>query len=204
MSKIQVASLFRTTIRATFLAVLCGTFAAPTVRAQSRPTFVLPSLDAAPADNSLVATATPTVSPALAKSYTALTPAVATDTPAPPSSSHRRVVAEANPELNACHKRYADAIYNIGLALWTAPTAQHQALERLLNAAVAAQSITLDPKPSDQVASFCSDDTLNTLEATVVRLKEKGWVPMTHTEEHVVKSANVSDELKHALDAIWR
>jgi hypothetical protein len=109
---------------------------------------------------------------------------------------------DATPELTTCRKRYADAVYNIGLALWTAPEVQHRALERLLNAAAAAQTAADDPNPSEQVAMFCADSTLNDLEATVVRLKAKGWVPLTDVEEHTATTTNLNDELKHAINGI--
>jgi hypothetical protein len=119
---------------------------------------------------------------------------------APPASRHHQ--PEVTSELSICRKRYADAVYTIGLALWTAPEVQHRALERLLNAAAAAQSAAMDPEPSEQGKAFCSDSTLNDLEATVVRLKAKGWVPLTDVEEHAVTTVNLSDELKHAINGI--
>jgi hypothetical protein len=121
-----------------------------------------------------------------------------------PTTSRTHHPPEVTSELGVCRKRYADAVYSIGLALWTAPELQHRALERLLNAAAAAQSAAEDPNSTDQGKAFCSDATLSDLEATVVRLKAKGWVPMTQVEEHVTHTTNVSDELKHALDAIGK
>jgi hypothetical protein len=175
----------------------------PTLLAQSKAIFVLPTLE--PSSTPAEPTPDPaaTVQPHTQPSGLMV---VSLDTPAGRMHElcRRHPAPEVAPELVACRKRYADAVYNIGLALWTAPPVQHQALERLLNASSAIQSVAMDPQTNGLNAPLCADTTLTGLEATVTRLKAKGWVPMTQVEEHVARSSNLGDELKRAVDAIWR
>ena len=203
------------------VATLCGAVTAPSIFAQA-PIFVLPSLDAAPAPTapantpqparvvaSPASNALPTRNALSAPSTagpSALPVAHATNSALPEpatSANSRRHTPEVTSEISTCRKRYTDAVYNIGLALWTAPPAQHRALERLLNAAAAAQAVAMGPNTTEQ-GNFCADATLNDLEATVVRLKAKGWVPMTETEQHATRTNDVGDELKHAIAGISR
>jgi hypothetical protein len=197
------------------VATLCGAVTVPPIFAQT-PIFVLPSLDPisapAPAPSRPATTPPPAralVSPASNAPTTTRPSALpiahpASDTLTTPATPRHHAQPEVTSEFNTCRKRYADAVYNIGLALWTAPPPQHRALERLLNAAAAAQAVAMDPNTTAQGRTFCADSTLNDLEATVVRLKAKGWVPMTETEQHATRTNNVGDELKHAIDAISR
>jgi hypothetical protein len=199
------------------VATLCGAVTVPPILAQT-PIFVLPSLDPTPASapsrpattpppaRALVSSPANTALPAPATSRPAALPIAqpASDTLTAPATPRHHAQPEVTSEFNTCRKRYADAVYNIGLALWTAPPPQHRALERLLNAAAAAQAVAMDPNTTAQGRTFCADSTLNDLEATVVRLKAKGWVPMTETEQHATRTNNVGDELKHAIDAISR
>jgi hypothetical protein len=198
------------------VATLCGAVTVPPIFAQA-PIFVLPSLDptpapsrpattpparamASPAGNALPtrSTAGPSALPVARSANHAL------PEPACQASPRHHSQPEVTAELSVCRKRYADAVYNIGLALWTAPPAQHRALERLLNASAAAQAVAMDPNTTEQEKDFCADATLNDLEATVVRLKARGWVPMTETEEHATQTTNVGDELKRAIAGISR
>jgi hypothetical protein len=118
------------------------------------------------------------------------------------AAAKRRAQTDPTPELTACRKRYADAVYNIGLARWTAPEVARQALGRLLNAASAAKVAANDPRTPVTDMRLCSDTTLTNLEAAVVRLKSKGWIPMTQGEEHVEHAANIGDELTQALNEV--
>jgi len=117
-------------------------------------------------------------------------------------AAKKRAQSDVTPELAACRKRYADAVYNIGLALWTAPDAQRQVLGRLLNAASAVQVAANDPKAAVTDMRLCSDSTLTTLEAAVVRLRAKGWIPLSPGEQQVVHTVNIGDELTAALDEV--
>ena len=199
------------------LATICGAVTVPPIFAQT-PIFVLPSLDPTPAPNPPASTPPPshamypannalpapsTTQPSALPTAHSTNTAIST-TPASQGSSRHHSQPEVTSEFSTCRKRYADAVYNIGLALWTAPPPQHRALERLLNAAAAAQAVAADPNSTEQGRNFCADSTLNDLEATVVRLKAKGWVPMTDTEEHATRTTDVSDELKHAIAAVSR
>jgi hypothetical protein len=198
-------------------ATLCGAVTVPPIFAQT-PIFVLPSLDPTPAPNPPASTPPPahamypantalpapsTTQPsALPMAHSAST--ALTTAPASQATPRHHSQPEVTSEFSTCRKRYADAVYNIGLALWTAPPPQHRALERLLNAAAAAQAVATNPNTTEQGRTFCADSTLNDLEATVVRLRAKGWVPMTEVEEHATRTTDVSDELKHAIAGISR
>jgi hypothetical protein len=216
-----------TIVKAFIIFATCwGAMIAPPTFAQA-PVFVLPSLDGTtpashpPASTPQPAPARPVASSSFVAPATTPTPpntrpattAITTPTPTPhaPATAHPATDAatakhhqqpEPPSETAVCRKRYADAVYNIGLALWTAPEAQHRVLERLLNAAAAAQAAAADPEQTGQSKQFCSDQTLSDLEATVVRLKAKGWVPLTDVEEHAATTTNLNDELKHAINGI--